>query len=67
MLRDILTNTSLGIWPVVSLIIMFVAFAAVLVWTFAGKKNRFEEESNLPLQDDDESSTNSHSTRGASS
>jgi cbb3-type cytochrome oxidase subunit 3 len=67
MLRDFLTNMNHGIWPVVSLIIMFIAFAAVLIWTFAGKKNRFDEESHLPLQDDDEHITNSHSTRGISS
>ncbi|MCB1060618.1 MAG: cbb3-type cytochrome c oxidase subunit 3 [Calditrichaeota bacterium] len=68
MLRDILTNANHGIWPIVSLIIMFVAFAAVLIWTLSGRKNRFEEESNIPLHDeDDEQLNHSHSTRGTSS
>lgn len=67
MLRDLLTNLELGIWPVVSLIIMFAAFSAILIWTFLGKRNRFEDESNLPLHEDDEDTTNSHSTRGHSS
>lgn len=67
MLRDLISNAGTSIWSIVSLIIMFVAFAGVLWWTFTGKKNRFEDESNLPLQDDDEHSTTTHSTRGLSS
>ncbi|NUO19777.1 cbb3-type cytochrome c oxidase subunit 3 [bacterium] len=67
MLRDMITNAGSNIWSIISLIIMFVAFAAVIWWTFSGKKNRFETESHLPLQDDDEQVTNSHSTRGLSS
>ncbi len=67
MLRDMLANTGTSVWSVISLVVLFVAFAGVLWWTFSGKKNRFEDESNLPLQDDDEQITNSHSTRGQSS
>jgi cbb3-type cytochrome oxidase subunit 3 len=67
MLRDMLANVETSIWSVVSLIIMFVAFIGVLWWTYSGKKNRFESESNLPLESDDEQITNSHSTGGLSS
>ncbi len=64
MLRDMLTNAGSSVWSIVSLIVLFVAFAAVLYWTFSGKKNRFESESNLPLEDDDEQPPHSNSKRG---
>jgi len=67
MLRDVLSNASHSIWSIISLLMMLAAFVAVLVWTFSGRKNRFENESNLPLQDDDEQDANMKSTRGLSS
>ncbi|MBK6909391.1 MAG: CcoQ/FixQ family Cbb3-type cytochrome c oxidase assembly chaperone [bacterium] len=67
MLRDVLSNTGPSIWPIISLLIMLVAFTAVLVWTYAGRKNRFENESNLPLELDDEQEQDMKSTRGLSS
>ena len=67
MLRDVLTNSGASFWPVVSLVIMLATFAAVLLWTFAGRKNRFENESQLPLRDDDDQESDMKSTRGLSS
>ena len=64
MLRDMITNAGTSVWSIVSLIVLFVAFSAVLYWTFSGKKNRFESESNLPLEDDDDKPSHLNSTRG---
>ncbi|MBK6766522.1 MAG: cbb3-type cytochrome c oxidase subunit 3 [bacterium] len=64
MLRDLINNTGTSVWSVVSLIAMFVAFVAVLYWTFSGKKDRFEAENRLPLDDDEPTATHTQSTRG---
>lgn len=67
MIRDVIQSAGQIAWPVIALLIMLIAFIAILVWTFSGKKNRFEGESNLPLQDEDDDITHSHTTRGVSS
>ncbi|MCB9365878.1 MAG: cbb3-type cytochrome c oxidase subunit 3 [Calditrichaeota bacterium] len=64
MIRDVMGNAGEAIWSIVALIIMFVSFAAILFWTFSGRKNRFEHEMNLPLEDDEVSGDHHHSVKG---
>jgi len=64
MLRDLINNTGTTIWSVISLLAMVLAFAAVLYWTFSGKKDRFDAETRLPLDDDAPTASHTQSTRG---
>ena len=52
MIQDIITQTANSIWAQIGLVISVLAFAAILVWTYVGKKDRFKRESRLPLEDD---------------
>lgn len=52
------------IWPIIALVIMLAAFAAILLWTYAGRKDRFEHDSRLPLEDDEAGVSQQNSARG---
>ncbi|MCC6475414.1 cbb3-type cytochrome c oxidase subunit 3 [bacterium] len=60
MIRDLL-GAGEGTLSSIALLIMLAAFAGVLLWTFRGKKDRFREESNLPLDDSDNHAESPHS------
>ncbi|AEE20345.1 Cbb3-type cytochrome oxidase component FixQ [Dokdonia sp. Hel_I_63] len=40
------------IYPIVSLLIFFIFFAALFFWVFTAKKAHITEVSNIPLNDD---------------
>jgi len=40
------------IYPIISLLIFFVFFAALFWWVFTAKKSHIAEVSNIPLNDD---------------
>ncbi|MBX2829252.1 MAG: cbb3-type cytochrome c oxidase subunit 3 [Flavobacteriaceae bacterium] len=40
-----------AIYPIISLLIFFVFFAALFWWVFTAKKNHIKEVSNIPLDD----------------
>ena len=40
------------LYPIISLLIFFVFFAALFWWVFTAKKAHIEEVSNIPLEDD---------------
>jgi len=40
------------IYPIVSLLIFFIFFAALFFWVFTTKKAHITEVSNIPLEDD---------------
>lgn len=40
------------IYPIVSLLIFFIFFAALFFWVFTAKKTHIKEVSNIPLEDD---------------
>lgn len=40
------------LYPIISLLIFFVFFAALFWWVFTTKKAHIEEVSNIPLEDD---------------
>jgi len=49
---------NLEFWSGLSTLATLVAFVAVVVWVMAGKrKNMFNDAANLPLEEDDMSST----------
>lgn len=64
MIRDVMEHAGQTTWPIVALLIMLAAFTVILLWTFSGKKNRFEHDSRLPLDDDDHEVTHNNSARG---
>jgi hypothetical protein len=43
--------TGIGIYPLISLIIFVVFFAAVFLYVVKGNKKHFEKLSNIPLED----------------
>lgn len=60
MIRDLIGRGD-GLFSSLALLLMIAAFAGVVIWTYTGKKNRFEEESNLPLDDSDNHAEHPHS------
>ncbi len=53
--REWLAQSDLLFWPMLGLLIFFVAFVVVLVRLFTGRrgKNPFDAVASLPLADDD--------------
>lgn len=40
------------VYPMISLLIFFIFFAALFAWVFTAKKSHIIEVSNIPLEDD---------------
>lgn len=41
-----------AVYPIISLLIFFIFFAALFWWVFTAKKAHIETVSNIPLEDD---------------
>ncbi len=52
MIKDVLTFAADSFWPQISLIVFLICFGAILIWTYAGRKDRFRHDANLPLEDE---------------
>jgi cbb3-type cytochrome oxidase subunit 3 len=50
MIHDVLTGAA-GMGPRIGLVLFFLLFIAIVVWTYRGGKDRFRYESRLPLED----------------
>ena len=61
MIHDVLTRSANSLWPQIALIIFVLCFVGVIIWTYAGRKDRFQNQAALPLEDD----SNSERTSGA--
>jgi cbb3-type cytochrome oxidase subunit 3 len=51
MIRDILRFAGETSWVQIGLVICLLAFLAIVVFTYMGRKNRYEHERHLPLED----------------
>lgn len=52
-LSDVVAGAGLHSWSELGLIVSFITFVALLIWLFVIRRGPvFEEESQLPLQDD---------------
>jgi cbb3-type cytochrome oxidase subunit 3 len=51
MIRDVLQIAGETTWVQIGLILCFLLFIGIVVWTYLGRKNRYEHELNLPLDD----------------
>jgi cbb3-type cytochrome oxidase subunit 3 len=56
MIPDAVSHAA-SIWPRIGLILFFLLFVAIVIWTYRGRKDRFAYVSQLPL-DDQESLSN---------
>lgn len=52
---------NIAIWPVISFIIFFVFFLALVWWAFTADKKFIQEMSNKPLEDGSESTQRTNS------
>jgi cbb3-type cytochrome oxidase subunit 3 len=52
MIKDFISQSGNAIFAQIGLVIFVLLFAAILIWTLRGHKNRFDHERNLPLEDD---------------
>jgi cbb3-type cytochrome oxidase subunit 3 len=52
MIKDIIEHTASSIYAQVGLVIFVLLFSAITIWTYSGRKNRFDRASRLPLEDD---------------
>ncbi|WP_430613789.1 cbb3-type cytochrome oxidase subunit 3 [Flavobacterium sp. JP2137] len=46
------TISGIEIYPIVALVIFFVFFAGLLVWVYTYKKDKIEEISHLPFEEE---------------
>ncbi|MBU0509118.1 cbb3-type cytochrome c oxidase subunit 3 [bacterium] len=53
MIKDVITNLGEAIGPLIGLVLFFVVFIGVIVWTYRGRKDRFDYPSRLPLDNGD--------------
>ena len=51
MIRDVIQYIGETTWPQIGLVLFMLLFAGLLVWTLAGRKDRFRHQSRLPLED----------------
>jgi len=51
MIHDLISHEWSTVWAQVGLVIFVVVFAAIVIWTYRGHKDRFKRESELPLDD----------------
>jgi len=52
MISDVLNFTGATLWARVGLVLFFLLFIGIVVWTYRGARDRFHRESRLPLDDD---------------
>ena len=50
---------NIEIWPIIALIIFFVFFTGLLIYTFKIDKKYINKMENMPLEGDNESNSNS--------
>jgi len=50
--QNLETIDGVSIYPIISLVIFFTAFVLYTVWAFTYSKERIDEMSNLPLNDE---------------
>jgi len=54
LMGQLFRDSPLLVWPLVSLTIFVVTFAAVILWTYRRRASYIEAVSALPLSDDDD-------------
>ena len=58
MIKDFITQTSDALFAQIGVVLFFLLFLGIVYWTYRGRKNRFEHERNLPLEDGTQESEN---------
>lgn len=59
MYKDVLQSIEgIGVYPVISMIIFIIFFAAVIIWFFKADKGYLKKMKNLPLDNDEKSNSN---------
>jgi cytochrome c oxidase cbb3-type subunit 4 len=53
---------NIAIWPVISFVIFFLFFLCLLWWVFTADKNFIRKMSEMPMDDEEKSSTLKNST-----
>ncbi len=53
---------NVAIWPMISFVIFFLFFLCLLLWVFAADKEFIKYMGGLPIQDQDDSSTENKSS-----
>ena len=51
MLRDVIGDAGLSLYPQVALVIFLAVFAGICIYVFMNKKSSWEEASRMPLDD----------------
>jgi cytochrome c oxidase cbb3-type subunit IV len=59
MFKEVLQSIEgIGIYPIISMIVFVIFFAAVIIWYFKADKKYLNKMKNLPLDNDEESNSN---------
>ena len=59
MFKEVLQSIEgVGIYPIISMIVFVIFFAAVIIWYFKADKKYLNKMKNLPLDNDEKSNSN---------
>ena len=59
MYKEVLQSIEgIGIFPIISMIVFVIFFAAVIIWYFKADKKYLNKMKNLPLDNDEKSNSN---------
>jgi cbb3-type cytochrome oxidase subunit 3 len=58
MIHDVLAQGN-ALWPSIAVVLFFLLFAGIAIWTWRGGRDRFKHESRLPLDDSGNDSSES--------
>lgn len=59
MYKEVLqTIEGIGIYPIISMIVFIIFFAAIIIWYFKADKKYLNKMKNLPLDNDEKSNSN---------
>ena len=65
MYRNVMESIAgIGIYPIISLLMFFLFFTAILIWIFRADRKWLQEMSQLPLEESDASEINHQSPQG---
>ncbi len=65
MYRNVMESIAgIGIYPIISLLMFFLFFTAILIWFFRADRKWLQEMSQLPLEESDASEINHQSPQG---
>ena len=55
MIHDVLSAAGQSVWSSIMIVVLMLVFGGIIYWTFRGGRHRFDRESRLPLNGENDS------------